>query len=272
MKSAVTICLVPEARRGPFVFHDGLDDGCAKAAAVGFDAVEIFPPAASAIDIAELQGLLDQHSLKLAAVGTGAGWLLHQWSLTHPQPEARSRARDFIQAIIDLAAGFGAPAIVGSMQGRIEKDIPRELALGWLASAMEALGEHAGQHGQVLLYEPLNRYETNLFNTLEGAGAWLRGLKTANVRLLADLFHMNIEETSIPDAILAAGELLGHVHLADSNRHAAGFGHTDIPSAFRALKAISYSGYVSAEIFPFPEPDRAALQTIETIRINTSSC
>jgi sugar phosphate isomerase/epimerase len=272
MKSAITICLVPEARRGPFVFHDGLEDGCARAAAFGFDAVEIFPPAANAIDIAELQALLDRHSLKLAAVGTGAGWLLHQWSLTHPVLEARTHARDFIRAIIDLAGGFGAPAIVGSMQGKIERDTPRELALSWLSAAFEELGGYAAQHGQTLLYEPLNRYETNLFNTLEGAAAWLRGLKTRNVRLLADLFHMNIEEASIPGAIEVAGALIGHVHLADSNRYAAGFGHTDFGAIFAALKKMSYSGYLSAEVFPYPEADLAARRTIDTFRIYSSPC
>src|SRR5213083_1762389 len=117
MKSAVTISLTPQARSGPFVFHDGLANGMETAARLGFDAVEIFPPAANAIDEAELQGLLDRHSLKVAAIGTGAGWLIHKWSLTSADAAVRQRARDFIRAIIDVAAAFGAPAILGSMQG-----------------------------------------------------------------------------------------------------------------------------------------------------------
>src|SRR5260221_8735130 len=116
MKSAITISLPPQARSGPFVFHDGLSGGCRIASELGFDAVEIFPPAANAIDEAELQGLLDRHELKVAAVGTGAGWLLHQWSLTSADAEVRHHARDFIRAIIDVAASFDAPAILGSMQ------------------------------------------------------------------------------------------------------------------------------------------------------------
>ena len=49
MKSAVTICLVPEARQGPFVFHDGLEAGCHAAAELGFDAVEVFPESAAGV-------------------------------------------------------------------------------------------------------------------------------------------------------------------------------------------------------------------------------
>lgn len=57
MKSAITISLVPQARGGPFVYWNGLADGCAKAAALGFDAVERFPSSANTIGVAELTAL-----------------------------------------------------------------------------------------------------------------------------------------------------------------------------------------------------------------------
>lgn len=262
MKSAITISLTPQARSGPFVFHDGLEDACIAASKLGFDAIEIFPPAANAIDIAELQGLLDRHRLAVAAFGTGAGMLIHKWSLTHADAAVRHEAREFIRAIIDLAGGFGAPAILGSMQGRHEGEVTREQALAWLADALEDLGEHAAQHGQPLLYEFLNRYETNLFNRVEPTVKFLRGLKTRNVKILADLFHMNIEEVELDEAILAGGELIGHVHFADSNREAVGYGHTIVEPVIKALRKIGYRGYLSAEVFPLPFPLIAAQQTI----------
>ncbi|MEZ6149770.1 MAG: hypothetical protein R3C09_06575 [Pirellulaceae bacterium] len=55
----------------------------------------------------------------------------------------------------------------------------------------------------------------------------MRSLKTKNVRLLADLFHMNIEEANVAQGLRDAGQYLGHVHFVDSNRRAAGLGHTD---------------------------------------------
>ena len=266
MKSAITVCLVPEARQGPFVFHDGLADGFARAAENGFDAVEIFPPSATALDIAEVQGLLDHHGLKVAAIGTGGGWVLHKWTLTHPDAEIRAHARDFIRAVIDLAGGFGAPAILGSMQGRHDAPVSRELALSWLAEALEDLGEHARQHHVPFLYEPLNRYETNLFNRQADAAEWLGQLKTKNVRLLCDLFHMAIEETDLAATLRTCGSLVGHVHFADSNRRAIGLGHTDPAPIVAALKEIGYTGYLSAEILPLPDAATAARQTIESIR------
>ena len=94
----------------------------------------------------------------------------------------------------------------------------------------------------------------------------LNGIGADNVKILADLYHMNIEETNIPDAIRNAGSRIGHVHFADSNRRAAGLGHTDFLPIVSALVEIGYSGYLSAEILPLPDSDTAARQTIAMFR------
>jgi sugar phosphate isomerase/epimerase len=266
IRSAITVSLVPEAKGGPFVFWNGLEDACAKAADLGFDAIEIFVPSVEEIDAPGLRRLLDQYHLRVAAIGTGAGWVKHQLRLTDPNPDQRERAEGFIAAVIDFAASFEAPAIVGSMQGRCDAGVPREQAVAWLSEALEVLGERAQGEGVPLIYEPLNRYETNLFNSLSGTADFLGSLKTRNIKILADLFHMNIEEVSLPDAIRAAGSLIGHVHFADSNRRAAGFGHTDFAPVATALHEVGYSGYVSAEVLPLPNSEAAAAQTIRSFR------
>ncbi|MBI3850957.1 MAG: sugar phosphate isomerase/epimerase [Verrucomicrobia bacterium] len=266
MHSAITISLVPEARGGPFAFSDDLSAACAKAASLGFDAVEIFPRSASELDVLQLKHLLGQHDLKLAAMGTGAGWLVQKLRLTDPDAATRQRAREFIGTIIDLAGSFGSPAIVGSMQGCWEGNVSRDQALGWLAEALEELAPQAQRHGVPLLFEPLNRYETNVLNKVEDSLEFLEKLRTQNVMLLCDLFHMNIEEANVADALRRAGPRLGHVHFADSNRHAVGFGHTDVAAVAQALHDIQYTGYLSAEILPLPDSDTAARQTIASFQ------
>ena len=59
---------------------------------------------------------------------------------------------------------------------------------------------------------------------------------------------------------------IGHVHFADSNRRAAGMGHTDFGPVVAALREIGYAGYLSAEVLPLPDPEAAAKQTIESFR------
>jgi sugar phosphate isomerase/epimerase len=262
MHSAVTISLVPEARGGPFVFWDDLGAACRAAAELGFDAVEIFPPGPEAFDGDAVASALARHKLRLAAVGTGAGWVKHRLTLASADAGERERARAFVRSIIDQAALLGAPAIIGSMQGRWGGEVTKDAGRRHLSEALGELGVHARSRGVPLLYEPLNRYETNMANTLGHGAELLAALSHDNVRLLADLFHMNVEEDDLAGAIRDHGRWVGHVHLADSNRRPAGYGHTDFAPVAAALRAAGYAGYVSAECLPHPDPETAARRTM----------
>ncbi len=266
IKIAATICLVPQLRGGPLLYWDGLAESCRKAAKAGFDAVEFLVPSPDALSPQELRGLFTANDLKLTGIGTGAGFLLHKLHLCSPDAAIRRQAADFIGNIIDLAGGFGGFAIIGSMKGSIEPGVERATALGWLRDALHTLGMRAARHGVPLILEPLNRYETNLINRLEEGADLIRPLSDGNVKLLADLFHMNIEEVSIAEALRGAATHIGHIHFVDSNRRPAGSGHLDFAEIGRTLREIGYHGYLSAEALPYPDSDTAARQTIETFR------
>jgi sugar phosphate isomerase/epimerase len=266
ISSAVTISLVPQARGGPFVYWDDLPGAVRAAATLGYDGVEIFAPGPEAVDLDVFCKLIVDVGMKVAAVGTGAGWVIHKLQLCDADYSRRLAARDFIRRMIDFGGLFGAPAIIGSMQGRWGESVTREAALGYLAEALEDLGQHAAQYRVPLIYEPLNRYETNLVNRLDDGVALLERLSTRNVRLLADLFHMNIEEADIAAALRSAGNHVGHVHFVDSNRRPAGCGHLNFAPVAAALREMHYQGYVSAEALPWPDSQAAAKQTITSFR------
>ena len=267
-KCAVTICLVDEARQGPFVFHQGLAHGCETAAKLGFDGVEVFAPAADVVNQEELSNLLTQHGLELAAVGTGAGALLQGLTLSDDDPAVRGAAVTFIKEVIAMGAVFSAPAIIGSMQGSSNAKVSREQALAYFADALEELGHYAEHSGVPLLYEPINRYESNLFarDMVEGPLSLLSSLKTNNVKILADLFHFNFETPDTAEAVKALGDKLGHVHFVDNTRNPAGMGHTDFAAIASVIKELGYEGYLSAECFPYPDEEAAAQQTISCFR------
>ncbi|WP_417849615.1 TIM barrel protein [Thalassoglobus sp.] len=263
ISSAVTISLVEQARGGPFVLWDDLAAGVRLAKELGYDAVEIFAPGPEAVDRGQFKSLLEETGLKCAAVGTGAGMVISQLSLTDTEAAKRQAAIDFVKSMIDFGGEFSAPAIIGSMQGRWTTDLPKDKALKLLGEALSELGEYAKQYNVPLIYEPLNRYETNLCNTMADGVQLIESQSITNVVLLADLFHMNIEETCIAQGLKDGGRHIGHVHFVDSNRRPAGNGHMNYEPIVSALEEINYQAYASAEAFPWPDPTAAARQTIE---------
>jgi sugar phosphate isomerase/epimerase len=264
IKSCVTIALVPEIKSGPWIYWHDLEQILAHASSLGFDAVELFTASAEVLDVSETQSLLEKYKLQLAAVGTGAGKVIHGLTLTDPDAAIRKKAIEFIESMITFGAAFGAPAIIGSMQGNVVAGVDREEAMHWLADGLSYLGKHASTLGVKLIYEPLNRYETNLINTLGDGVQFLKTRQIQHVGLLADLFHMNIEEADMAASIKAAGDLVIHVHFADSNRRPVGNGHSDFREVAKVLKEINYPGYVSAEAFAWPNSEAAATQTIQS--------
>ena len=262
MKSCITISLVEQARGGPFVFWDGIEDGCKQAAELGFDAVEIFAPNVDAIPSDALREALDKYELELAALGTGAGMVIHGLSLSSADESERIQAIDFAKTIIDRAGEFNASAIIGSMQGRWGNGTSREEGLSNLRHSLSLLGQHAETYNKPLIYEPLNRYETNLCNTVANGVTLLNDCDSDNITLLCDLFHMNIEEADIAEALRYGDQHVGHIHFVDSNRRAAGMGHMTYEPIIQALKDIGYNGYLCAEALPLPTSREAAQQTI----------
>ncbi len=271
MKSCITISLVEEARGGPFVLWDGLEKSIGFAAELGFDAVEIFAPGVDDIDADGLAKMLDKAGLKCAAFGTGAGWVKHKLQLADPDATQRAAARTFVRTIIDFAGQFGASAIIGSMQGPSGHTGDTETARSYLCEALEDGGSHAAQYHVPLIYEPLNRYETKQCCTVAEGVTMLESLSCDNVRLLCDLFHMNIEETSIAGGLIAGGKWVGHVHFVDSNRRPVGLGHMQFGPIIAALREINYDGYLCAEAFPYPDPHEAARQTMRAIKYWTAT-
>lgn len=266
IKSAVTIALVPRIKTGPWIFWNNLEESMYKAAALGFDAIELFTASGQALAPDMLKTLLDQHHLQLAAVGTGAGKVIHGLTLTDSNSEIRKKAIAFIKEMMAFGAAFGAPAIIGSMQGNAVQGKSHSDSMALLAEALHILDEHAVSMGIKLIYEPLNRYETNLINTLGHGAAFIEKNKFGNIQLLADLFHMNIEEDNPEASIRKNLGVIGHVHFADSNRKPVGCGHTQMKGIADALIASGYDGYVSAEAFPWPDPEQAAEQTIRSFK------
>ena len=116
-----------------------------------------------------------------------------------------------------------------------------------LVELLKEIGEHARKVKAFVLLEPLNRYETHLINRLEQAVEIVQKVNNPYVKIMADLFHMNIEERDMSRSIQKAGRYIKHVHLADSTRLLPGYGHTDFRPSLRALKKLRFRDYMALE-------------------------
>lgn len=116
--------------------------------------------------------------------------------------------------------------------------------------AVQEVAKYAEKKDILLAIEPINRYETYLVNSIQDALCYAREVNSSQVKIMADTFHMNIEERDIPEAIRIAGNNLINVHIADSNRCSVGRGHINFKALIKALKEINYQYALTLEPLP----------------------
>ena len=197
----------------------------------------------------EIRKATENHPVKPSSICAGYGGCL----LDSDRGE-REKAINGIKTLLQVSANIGAVGlIVVPIFGgpRISDLSPyktaRQLEIELLTKLMQELGSYAQELGAVILLEPLNRYETHLLRSLNDAVEICEQVNNPNVGIMADFFHMSIEERNIAQSIEAAGNHIKHVHLADSTRQLPGYGHTDFKSGFDALKRIGYQNYMALE-------------------------
>jgi sugar phosphate isomerase/epimerase len=215
-------------------------------ARLGYDAVEL----GGELPVEEAGGI--RHLLDGAgmAVSSICPSFTAGRDLSHPDREVRENAVRYVRELADLANAVGAPTVIIAPTAflRNQPIASEEEEWNWAVESIRAGGEYANSLGVDLTLECWNRYGTYLLNRLEQAARLWRETGLSNGGAMADTYHMNIEERSLPQAIRETGELLNHVHLSDSNRAAPGQGHIDFDSILQALMDIDYRGYLTFEL------------------------
>lgn len=244
-------------------FKEGLEENIAKIKKLGYNGAELAVCRPDELNLTWLRGILEKNRIDIIALQTGLVFVEDGLSFTNTDPAIRRKAIDRIKTHVRLGKELNALVIIGLVRGRGSREVSKDQIDKWLT---EALLECAGEDTSVkLAIEPINRYETEIINTVDSCLEILAKVNMKNVGILLDSFHMNIEEPSITRSIVKSKDHLFHFHIADSNRWYPGAGHIDFKEIFNVLKQIDYQGYVSAEIIPNPDPDTAAIKTIEYI-------
>lgn len=176
----------------------------------------------------------------------------------------------YVETAFRRAKVSGIKTIVfGSSGSRgIPEGFAREEATEQFITLCKQIAEIGSEHEVVVSLEPLNRKECNFINSLSEGAEIVRKVDHNNFRLLADIYHMLMENEG-PESIIENGDLLYHVHIAEKEgRTAPGVHKEDFVPFFNALRKVGYSGRISIEC----RWENLELQSFEAIKTLKEQC
>lgn len=232
---------------------------------LGFDFVELLmPEPEDGLDLNDVRRALKDCGLDVVL----AARLNAARSIASVDAGARQGGTDYLLSCIEAASVLGASVIGGPLYGEplvFAGRAPAPVSDGEMCEKFDRCVEHlniaadaAGKAGVRLAVEPLNRFETDIISTTSQAIELVDAVSNPALGLLLDTFHMNVEESSIADAIRAAGSRIVHFQANENHRGFPGTGHLPWAEIGRALHEVDYQGPVSLEPFR-RDDDRFAL-------------
>jgi sugar phosphate isomerase/epimerase len=233
---------------------------------LGYDGVELMIKDPERVDHREVERLSRQYGLEIPVLCTGEVYGQDRLSFMDPDESVRREAIRRAKGIIDFASPFGAQVNIGRLRGRWFQGVPREQSLGWMYRAFEEVTDYAEDRGVTMILEPVAHIACNTINSTQEGIQVVKTVGRENFRLMADVFHMNLEDKSMEESFREAKPYLTHIHVCDSNRLAPGRGNLDFKKIIDMIKGIGYTGYISAEISQFPAQDIVIDETIQVLR------
>ncbi|MCK0198206.1 sugar phosphate isomerase/epimerase [Ancylobacter sp. 6x-1] len=227
--------------------HEECARAIARTAEVGFDFIE-----APALDPSLIDPVFTRRQLDAAGIGINFSLGLDFDSdISSCDPEKRARGKAKLLDAVRVCRDCGGSIIGGILYSGFGKYATGPTAEGVRQSAqtLAEVAEVAAQSDITLVLEVVNRYETNICNTAAQGVEMAKRVGAPNVKVHLDVYHMNIEESDIPAAIIETGDWIGYFHTGDSHRGYMGSGSIDLAGVFRALVKANYQGPITFESF-----------------------
>ncbi len=241
----------------------------ARAADAGFDAVEFWNWDTK--DLAAIKAALDKAGIAVAAFQSNlGGTLIH--------PDHRQSFVAGIQKSLGKAQEMNCPSMflltdeLGDDRSvRFQfPELTAEEKLESVLEGMKMLAPLAEKAGVTLVLEPLNIHvdHPGYFCSSSQMGLELvREVNSPNIRLLYDIYHMQVMEGNIIHNLTNNLDVIGHVHVADvPGRHEPGTGELNYANILRALQEAGYEGYVGFEFEPTGPSDKIATETLKLLK------
>lgn len=269
MKIGISVAAF-ETRFGPIVYSasnlEELNLIFRKISNYGYNGVDLFINKKSTDELKKIEFLLEKNHLEVSMLTCIC---LAEMGVNFSSADLETREKSLESYIgeIQKAKIVGAKAMpIGFIRGKKSDNESMKENLDRLADSTKILAKVAKENGINLCIEPINRYEANTLLSLEETVSFIDKYGLEDIYILADLFHMNIEDKNIEKSLGFAGDKIKHMHVADSNRMAPGMGHIDYKAVIDTLTKSGYSGYLSIEALPFGDSDNCANQGLKYLK------
>jgi 5-keto-L-gluconate epimerase len=273
MKYGIVIS-AEETKFGDIILKGSLEENIRKAAEIGYDGVELALKNPANIDMTALSQQLDSYTLEVPVIGTGQIFVDEGLSFADSDSGKRKAAINKVCEIAEMARKFNSAVIIGLVRGVLPQgasQYEKEVAIYQIQESVTACAAFSEKWSGKFLLEPMHRYHTSLINTLDEAADFIKGndplYRSGRIGILADTWHMNIEETDLISPVIKNKDLIAHIHLADSNRRAPGYGHLNFKEFCNCLCELGYTGYGSFEALPWPTVDICAVEALQFMKM-----
>jgi D-psicose/D-tagatose/L-ribulose 3-epimerase len=193
--------------------------------------------------------VLGRHGIRVAGI---CGMFGPENDLSSNSGLARQAAVDYIRRQLELCHAVGGSYLI-VVPGAVGRPTPYDASeFDRSVGTLKLVADEFVQAGVQGAVEPIRSAEVSIVHTVADAIRYIEAIGSPGVaHINGDVYHMQVEESHIGEALLAAGPRLVNLHLADSNRCALGDGSLDLDTVLMALYAI---GYADGRHFATPEP------------------
>ena len=227
--------------------HEQCRHACKSTKEAGFSVIEIPIFDSFQIDIEDTLKVLKEYGLT-ATVSLGLNF---EEDINNEDPEIVAKGLKVLRHALGIVHQLGGDYMGGVIYSALGKYTlactPK--ARSNVVASLKTLAQEAHAKGITLGLEAVNRYETNLLNTVEQAVALIKEIGEPNIKVHLDSYHMNIEEYDLESPIVKHAEYIGYVHIGASHRGGLGSGNIDFDQLFGALAKIEYTGVITFESF-----------------------
>ena len=232
-------------------------------AKLGYDGVELMTIDPMKLDWNEVRKTASDLDLTVGLVCTGE--IFGQLGLSFADPDAGRRAEAIarVNGIIDFAASQNAKVNIGRVRGQYRPGIAHEQTEEWAVEGFRAISDHAAPKGVQIALENVTIMQTNFLNTMDECRRLIEMTDRPNFKAMIDVFHLNIEEKDLYQAIRDNSDINIHVHLSDNNRRYPGHCGMDFEKIIRTFHEMGYDDLFCTEVFQIPNMEDCARLAIE---------